>query len=486
MNAFDNALYLKLQAEKITARIEQFNNKLYLEFGGKIFDDYHASRVLPGFEIDSKVQMLFKIKDRVEIVIAISAQDIQMSKIRSDYGISYVDEVFRMIDSFKKMDLYVGSVVVTKYNKEPLVDSFKRKLKFMGIPVFFHYPIKGYPLDTDYIVSENGFGKNEYIKTTRPLIVVTAPGPGSGKMATCLSQLYHESQRGIHAGYAKYETFPVWNLPLKHPVNLAYEAATADLNDVNMIDPFHLSKYNELAVNYNRDVEVFPVLEALFKKIYGKCPYASPTDMGVNMAGFCITDEEKVKEACIQEVIRRYLNAIVDLRMGKCTEQVVEKIELIMRQLEVSVSDRIVVEAALNKEKEKKVPVIAIMLHDGTIITGKQTSLLSSTSAVILNSIKYLAGVKDSLKLVSPNVIKPIQNLKQNVLNDENIRLNAQDLLTALSISATTNPIVEEALNQIQNLNNTEAHSTIMLAYEDRAVLKKLKVNITTEPVSRK
>jgi len=485
MNAFDNALYLKLQAEKITERIEQFHNKLYLEFGGKIFDDYHASRVLPGFQIDSKVQMLFKMKDKVEVVIVISAQDIQMSKIRSDYGISYVDEVFRMIDSFKRMDLFVGSVVVTKYNHEPLVEVFRRKLKYLGIPVFFHYPIKGYPFDTDFIVSDEGFGKNDYIITTRSLIVVTAPGPGSGKMATCLSQLYHESKRGIHAGYAKYETFPVWNLPLKHPVNLAYEAATADLNDINMIDPFHLNKYGILAVNYNRDVEVYPVLEALFKKIYGACPYSSPTDMGVNMAGFCITNEEEVKNACIQEVIRRYLNARVDQRMGKCSEEVLEKIELIMHQLSASLKQRTVVEAALKKEEEKKVPTIAIMLHDKVIITGKQTDLLSATSALILNAIKYMAGVKDSLLLVSPNVIVPIQNLKKNVLNDENIRLNAQDLLTALSISATTNPIVEEALKKLKELNNTEAHSTVMLAYEDKEILKKLKVNITTEPVMR-
>lgn len=483
MIAFDNNLYLKLQAEKIQTRITKFNNKLYLEFGGKIFDDYHASRVLPGFEIDSKVQMLFGMRDKVEIVIAISAQDIQMSKIRGDYGITYVDEVFRMIESFKKMDLYVGSVVVTKYNKQPLVEVFKRKLKYLGIPVFFHYPIKGYPYDTNYIVSEEGFGKNDYVKTTRSLIVVTAPGPGSGKMATCLSQLYHESIRGIHAGYAKYETFPVWNLPLKHPVNLAYEAATADLNDVNMIDPYHLNAYGTLAVNYNRDVEVFPVLEALFKKIYGSCPYCSPTDMGVNMAGFCITNEDAVTEACKQEVIRRYLNARCDVRLGKCSEQVVEKIELIMHQIETNVRDRKIVEVALEKEKEKKTPVVAIELHDGVIITGKQTDLLTATSSMILNTIKYMAGITDKLKLVSPNIIKPIQNLKRNVLNLENVRLNAQDLLTALSINATTNSIVEDALSMISGLEKAEVHSTTMLPYEDLQVLKELKINVTTEPV---
>lgn len=481
--AFDNEKYLQLQAEKISERIAQFNNKLYLEFGGKIFDDHHASRVLPGFKIDSKVQMLFGIKDKVEIVIAVAAPDIQMGKIRGDYGISYEDETFRMIKSFQKMGLYVGSVVVTKYNKEPLVERFRRKLKYLGIPVFFHYPIPGYPLDTNLIVSKDGFGKNDYIKTTRSLIVVTAPGPGSGKMATCLSQLYHEATRGIMAGYAKYETFPIWNLPLKHPVNLAYEAATADLLDVNMIDPFHLNAYQKVAINYNRDVEVFPVVEALLAKIYGKCPYQSPTDMGVNMAGFCITDEEEVTNVCKQEIIRRYYQAKCNLRLGKCNEQVVEKIELIMSQIGIDQSFRKPVVVALKTEEKQKAPVMAIELDDGTIITGKESDLLSAPSAAILNAIKYAAGIKDELKLISPNIIKPIQSLKQTILKQDSVRLNAQELLTALSITATTNSIVEEAMNKLDILKGAEAHATIMLSYEDEMVLKRLKVNVTTEPI---
>ena len=416
MTAFNNELYLKLQAENISKRIEQFNNKLYLEFGGKIFDDYHASRVLPGFQIDSKVQMLLGLRDKVEVIITISASDIETSKMRADYGISYEDEVLRMIDAFHELDLYVGSVVVTKYNKEPEVKRFERKLKSIGIPLFYHYQIEGYPTDTDKIVSEEGFGKNDFIETTKSLIVVTAPGPGSGKMATCLSQLYHENKRGICAGYAKYETFPIWNLPLKHPVNLAYEAATADLNDVNMIDPFHFNAYNVLATNYNRDVEVFPILEALFKKIYGESPYKSPTDMGVNMVGFCIEDEEKVKEACSAEVIRRYFEAKLNVLTGKGTDKEVEQIKLIMKQIGTSVTERNVVEVALSKEAKEKSPVLAIEMKDGIIITGKQTNLLTATSAALLNSIKYLAGIKDKLKLISPTMIEPLQKLKKEVL----------------------------------------------------------------------
>lgn len=485
MPAFNNTKYLELQAQKISERIKQFNNKLYLEFGGKIFDDYHASRVLPGFESDSKVQMLFGIKENVEIIITISAEHIESSKMRGDYGISYEDEVFRMIDSFNKMDLYVGSVVVTKYNKEPSVKVFERKLKAKGIPLFYHYQIEGYPVDTDKIVSEEGFGKNDYVKTSRSLIVVTAPGPGSGKMATCLSQLYHENKNGIRAGYAKYETFPIWNLALKHPVNLAYEAATADLDDVNMIDPFHFNAYNEVVVNYNRDVEVYPILEALFKKIYGECPYKSPTDMGVNMVGFCIEDEEEVKKACEQEVIRRYFETKVNVLFGKSTESVIDKQKLIMGQLGVHVCDRPIVDVAMAKSEKEKRPVVALELKDGTIITGKQSELLSATSAAIMNAIKYLSGVKDKLKLISPNVIEPLQKLKKEVLHNDNVRLNAQDLLTALSIAATTNPIVEDALTMLRELQNIEAHSTIVLGYEDAAVLKNLKINLTQEAVFR-
>ena len=483
MTAFNNELYLKLQAENISKRIEQFNNKLYLEFGGKIFDDYHASRVLPGFQIDSKVQMLLGLRDKVEVIITISASDIETSKMRADYGISYEDEVLRMIDAFHELDLYVGSVVVTKYNKEPEVKRFERKLKSIGIPLFYHYQIEGYPTDTDKIVSEEGFGKNDFIETTKSLIVVTAPGPGSGKMATCLSQLYHENKRGICAGYAKYETFPIWNLPLKHPVNLAYEAAPADLNDVNMIDPFHFNAYNVLATNYNRDVEVFPILEALFKKIYGESPYKSPTDMGVNMVGFCIEDEEKVKEACSAEVIRRYFEAKLNVLTGKGTDKEVEQIKLIMKQIGTSVTERNVVEVALSKEAKEKSPVLAIEMKDGIIITGKQTNLLTATSAALLNSIKYLAGIKDKLKLISPTMIEPLQKLKKEVLGKRNVRLNAQDLLTVLSITAPTNPIIEEALSLVTTLKGCEAHSTVVLGYEDASVLKSLKLNITQEAI---
>lgn len=483
MTAFNNELYLKLQAENISKRIEQFNNKLYLEFGGKIFDDYHASRVLPGFQIDSKVQMLLGLRDKVEVIITISASDIETSKMRADYGISYEDEVLRMIDAFHELDLYVGSVVVTKYNKEPEVKRFERKLKSIGIPLFYHYQIEGYPTDTDKIVSEEGFGKNDFIETTKSLIVVTAPGPGSGKMATCLSQLYHENKRGICAGYAKYETFPIWNLPLKHPVNLAYEAATADLNDVNMIDPFHFNAYNVLATNYNRDVEVFPILEALFNKIYGESPYKSPTDMGVNMVGFCIEDEEKVKEACSAEVIRRYFEAKLNVLTGKGTDKEVEQIKLIMKQIGTSVTERNVVEVALSKEAKEKAPVLAIEMKDGIIITGKQTNLLTATSAALLNSIKYLAGIKDKLKLISPTMIEPLQKLKKEVLGKRNVRLNAQDLLTVLSITAPTNPIIEEALSLVTTLKGCEAHSTVVLGYEDASVLKSLKINITQEAI---
>ena len=485
MTAFNNERYLKLQAENILKRIEQFNNKLYLEFGGKIFDDYHASRVLPGFQIDSKVQMLLGLRDKVEVIITISARDIETSKMRADYGISYEDEVLRMIDAFHELDLYVGSVVITKYNKEPEVKRFERKLKSIGIPMFYHYPIEGYPTDTDKIVSEEGFGKNDFIETTRSLIVVTAPGPGSGKMATCLSQLYHENKRGICAGYAKYETFPIWNLTLKHPVKLAYEAATADLSDVNMIDPFHFSAYNVLATNYNRDVEVFPILEALFRKIYGESPYKSPTDMGVNMNGFCIDDEDAVKEACCQEVIRRYFEAKLNLLMGKGTDKEVEQIKLIMKQIGASVLDRKVIEAALAKEAKEKVPVLAIEMKDGNIITGKQTDLLTATSAALLNSVKYLAGIKDKLRLISPTVIEPLQKLKKSVLGKRNVRLNAQDLLTVLSIAAPTNPIIEEALQLISALKGCEAHSTVVLGYEDASVLKSLKLNVTQEAIMK-
>lgn len=483
MVAFNNNKYLELQAEKISERIKQFDNKLYLEFGGKIFDDYHASRVLPGFQVDSKVQMLFGIKDKVEIIITINADDIESSKMRADNGISYEEEVYRMIDLFNKMELYVGSVVVTRYNQEPSVKVFARKLKSRGIPLFYHYSIPGYPSEIDKIVSEDGFGKNEYVKTSRSLIVVTGPGPGSGKMATCLSQLYHENKNGILAGYAKYETFPLWNLPLNHPVNLAYEAATADLNDVNMIDPFHLSAYNQLAVNYNRDVEVFPILESLFIKIFGSCPYKSPTDMGVNMVGFCIEDEEAVLKACSQEIIRRYFAAKVNVLFNKGSEREVDKIKLIMRHIGTSVDDRSIVKYAINKSETAKVPVIALEMKDGTIITGKQSSLLTATSAALINAIKYLTGIKDKLKLISPTIFEPLQKLKKDVLHNINYRLNAQDVLTVLSIAATTNPILENLFEILSSLKGVEAHSTVVLGYEDAKVLKSLAINVSQEAI---
>ncbi len=483
MVAINNNKNLELQAEKISERIKQFDNKLYLEFGGKIFDDYHASRVLPGFQVDSKVQMLFGIKDKVEIIITINADDIESSKIRADNGISYEEEVYRMIDLFNKMELYVGSVVVTRYNQEPSVKVFARKLKSRGIPLFYHYSIPGYPSEIDKIVSEDGFGKNEYVKTSRSLIVVTGPGPGSGKMATCLSQLYHENKNGILAGYAKYETFPLWNLPLNHPVNLAYEAATADLNDVNMIDPFHLSAYNQLAVNYNRDVEVFPILESLFIKIFGSCPYKSPTDMGVNMVGFCIEDEEAVLKACSQEIIRRYFAAKVNVLFNKGSEREVDKIKLIMRHIGTSVDDRAIVKYAVTKSETAKVPVIALEMKDGTIITGKQSSLLTATSAALINAIKYLTGIKDKLKLISPTIFEPLQKLKKDVLHNINYRLNAQDVLTVLSIAATTNPILENLFEILSSLKGVEAHSTVVLGYEDAKVLKSLAINVSQEAI---
>lgn len=477
--SFDNKQYLKLQGEKILERVAQFDEKLYIEFGGKMFDDYHASRVLKGFEIDSKVRVLLSIKSKVEVLISVSANDIQNSKVRGDLGITYENETLRLVDQFEKIGLRVCGCVITQYNNQPSVEAFKTKLNNLGIKSYIHYPIDGYPHNVDYILSEEGFGKNDYVETTRPIIIVTGPGPGSGKMATCLSQLYQESIRGIKAGYAKYETFPVWNLSIKDPVNLAYEAATADLNDVNMVDYYHYDAYQVPAVNYNRDLEVFPILYRVFEKIYGESPYKSPTDMGVNMVGFCLNDEEKINEACKQEILRRYFNCKLSLRFGKSTEREIEKIESIMSQLNIKAEDRTTVPVALQKEKEKKTPILALELHDGTIITGKQSELLTAASAAILNAIKYLAGIKDKLKLISPNVIEPIRKMKVQALKQPESRLNANDMLTSLSITATTNPIVEEALSYLSQLENTEAHSTVILGFEDTKVLQQLKVRLT-------
>ena len=478
MTAFNNDKYLKLQAENISKRIEQFNNKLYLEFGGKIFDDYHASRVLPGFQVDSKVQMLLGLRDKVEVIIAISANDIVFSKVRADNGVTYEEEVFRLIDAFKNLDLYVGSVVVTKYNKEPEVKAFERKLKSIGIPIFYNYEIPGYPVDTNKIVSEEGFGKNDYIKTTRSLIVVTAPGPGSGKMATCLSQLYHENLKGIRSGYAKYETFPIWNLPLKHPVNLAYEAATADLCDVNMIDYFHLEAYGKSTVNYNRDLEVFPVLNKMFEKIYGKSPYLSPTDMGVNMVGFAISDEEEAIKASKQEIIRRYLDACCFNKMGKFKIDAVEKIERIMNELNITTDNRKVVRAALDYTQKVQCPVVAIEVGKH-IVYGKKTDLFTASAAAVINALKYLAKLPKDMPLLSYSLIEPIQNLKKEQLNKRTQRLHLNDVLIALAITATTNEMAKAALSQLPKLKRAQLHSNVMIDTDDIEIIHKLKIDAT-------
>lgn len=482
MVAFDNKKYLALQSKEILDRVEKFGSKLYLEFGGKLFDDYHASRVLPGFEPDTKLKMLLKLKAKVEVVIVINAHDIEKNKIRKDLGITYESDVLRLIDAFRESGLYVGSVCITQYQHSPQVDSFNKKLNNLGIQTYHHFEIKGYPHDVEKIISEEGFGKNEYIETTRPIVVITAPGPGSGKMATCLSQLYHENKRGIKAGYAKYETFPVWNLPLKHPVNLAYEAATADLNDVNMIDPFHLEAYGNLSVNYNRDVEIFPVLKSMFEAIYGVSPYQSPTDMGVNMAGFAICDEEAACLASKDEIIRRYLNTLVDLRNGTVKVEAADKIALLMKQLGITVDDRPCVKAALEKAEKTSTVSMALQFEDGTIIDAKTSKLLSAPAALIINALKHLAGIKDKIYLLSPAIVEPISKMIRTNFNEKNPCLHADEILIALAISAQTNPLAELAINQIPNLAHTQAHSTVILSQTDDLVFKKLKIELTTEP----
>ena len=480
--AFDNEKYLKLQSENILNRVSQFGNKLYIEFGGKLFDDFHASRVLPGFLPDSKLKMLLTIKDKVEVIIAINAKDIQKNKIRGDIGINYESEVLRLIDAFRSSGLFVGSVCITQYQAIPQVITFKNKLNNLGIKTYLHYEIPGYPHDVNNIISDEGFGKNEYIDTVRPIVVVTAPGPGSGKMATCLSQLYHENKRGIKAGYAKYETFPIWSIPLRHPVNLAYEAATADLNDVNMIDPYHLEAYNKLAVNYNRDVEIFPVLKSMFNKIYGSCPYKSPTDMGVNMAGFAICNDVVACEASKNEIIRRYLNSLVDLRNGKVTTEACDKIALLMKQLEISISDRKVVASALNKAELTNTVSMAIELENGDIITAKTSNLLSAPAALLLNALKHLANIDDNILLISPSIIEPISNMKINNLGNHNPRLHADEALIALSIEASKNVLAYEAFKQLSKLEGCQAHASVILPEVDASIFKKLKIDLTTEP----
>lgn len=478
---FDNDKYLKMQSEHIRERISHFDNKLYLEFGGKLFDDYHASRVLPGFAPDSKLKLLMQLSDQAEIVIVISAGDIEKNKVRGDLGITYDSDVLRLMDSFKEKGLYVGSVVITQYSGQNSANLFKTRLEKLGIKVYTHYNIEGYPSNIPFIVSDEGYGKNDYIETSRPLVIITAPGPGSGKMATCLSQLYHEHKRGVRAGYAKFETFPIWNIPLKHPVNLAYEAATADLNDVNMIDPFHLDAYGITTVNYNRDVEIFPVLDAMFERIYGENPYKSPTDMGVNMAGNCICDDEACREASNQEIIRRYYSALKGLAEGTAQEEEAFKIELIMKQAHISVDDRKVVRAALDRAAETNGPAAALELPNGEIVTGKTTPLLGSSAALLLNALKTLAGLDDALHLISPSVIEPIQKLKIDYLGSVNPRLHTDEVLIALSISAATDKNAQLALEQIPKLRGCQAHTSVMLSAVDIKQFKRLDVQLTSE-----
>ena len=479
---FDNDKYLSMQSEHIRDRIEQFGGKLYLEFGGKLFDDYHASRVLPGFQPDSKLRMLLQLKDNVEIVIAINAADIEKNKLRGDLGVTYDMDVIRLIDCFKTIGLYVGSVVITRFGGQPKAEAFQRRLEALGISVYRHYTIDGYPSDISKIVSDEGYGKNEYIETSRDLIVVTAPGPGSGKMATCMSQLYHDNKRGIQAGYAKFETFPIWNIPLKHPVNLAYEAATADLNDVNMIDPFHLEAYGVTTVNYNRDVEIFPVLSAIFERIYGENPYKSPTDMGVNMAGNCICDDEVCKEASRQEIIRRYYRTMDRFLSGECPKEETYKVELLMNQAGVTVHDRKVVDAALARAEETGAPAAALELPDGRIVTGKTSDLLGASAALILNALKELAGIDHDMHLISPTALEPIQKVKTEFLGSKNPRLHIDEALIALSISASSNPVAEQALRQVPNLKGCQAHVSVMLANVDIRLFQKLSIQVTSEP----
>ena len=480
---FDNDKYLSMQSEHIKERINQFDNKLYLEFGGKLFDDYHASRVLPGFAPDSKLKMLMQLSDHAEIVIVISAGDIEKNKVRGDLGITYDLDVLRLIDAFQSRGFYVGSVVITQYTGQAGANNFKTKLENLGIKAYIHYPIAGYPSNIPFIVSDEGFGKNEYFETTRPLVVVTAPGPGSGKMATCLSQLYHEHKRGIHAGYAKFETFPIWNIPLKHPVNLAYEAATADLNDVNMIDPFHLEAYGTTTVNYNRDVEIFPVLSAIFEKIFGKCPYQSPTDMGVNMVGNCIIDDEVCREASKQEIIRRYYQALERRLEGENNDEEVFKLELLMKQAGISTEDRKVTTAALNCAKETGAPAVALELEDGKIITGKTSDLLGASAALMLNTLKELADIPHKEHVISPAAIEPIQKLKTEYLGSQNPRLHTDEVLIALSSTAATSDLAKLALAQLPKLKGCQVHSSVMLSAVDKKVFKKLGVQLTCEAV---
>ena len=479
---FDNGKYIQLQSAQIKKRIGEFGGKLYLEFGGKLFDDYHAARVLPGFLPDTKINLLLELKDQAELVIAINADDIEKNKVRGDLGITYDLDVLRLIDAFRNLELFVGSVVITQYKGQQAADAFIQRLESLGVKVYKHFPIPGYPSDVALIVSDEGYGKNEYIETTRSLVVVTAPGPGSGKMAVCLSQLYHDNKRGLNAGYAKFETFPIWNLPLSHPVNIAYEAATADLDDVNMIDPFHLEAYGTVTTNYNRDVDIFPVLNTIFEKIYGSSPYKSPTDMGVNMAGYCISDDAVVSEAAKEEIIRRYYTAICQKRQGLSDGQEAYKIELLMQRVNITMNDRAVVAPALRVAAATGFPAAAIELPDGRIVTGKTSNLLGATSAAMLNALKALGNIDDEIELISPDIIEPVQDLKVNHLGNHNPRLHTDEVLIALSICAATDPLAETAMQQLEKLKGCEAHSTVILSQVDVNVLKKLGIRLTCEP----
>ena len=483
---FNNEKYLRIQSEHIRERIAKFGNKLYLELGGKLFDDHHASRVLPGFQPDSKLRMFHKLKDQAEIVIVISALDIEKNKIRNDLGITYDEDVLRLREEFMGRGFTVSSVVITHYNGQMSADGFRKRLERLGIKVYYHYLIEGYPANVELIASDEGFGRNDYIETTRPLVIVTAPGPGSGKMAVCLSQLYNENKRGVEAGYAKFETFPVWSLPLKHPVNIAYEAATADLNDVNMIDPFHLEAYGKIAVNYNRDIEIFPVLDTLFEGIYGKNPYKSPTDMGVNMVGFCISDDEVCRDASKEEIIRRYFTALNDLATGRGTDSEVNKISLLFKQADIDVSYRKPVKAARDRAESSGVPCSAIELNDGTIITAETSELLGPSSALILNTLKHLAGIEHSMKLIPKELIEPIQYTKLNYLRGHNPRLHSDEVLVALSVLSPHDENCRKAIEKLPELNGCQVHSTVMLGEVDRKIFKKLGVGLTCDPVRKK
>ena len=479
---FDNNKYLTLQAQHIRARREQFGDKLYIEFGGKLFDDYHASRVLPGFQPDSKIRMLASIRDDVEIVVVICAGALEKKKVRGDLGIGYDEDVLRLMDVFRGLGFYVGSVVITQYAGQPAADAFIKRLTALGVRSYRHYPIAGYPSDVAHIVSDDGLGKNDYIETSRPIVVVTAPGPGSGKMATCLSQLYHENKRGVRAGYAKYETFPIWNLPLKHPVNLAYEAATADLNDVNMIDPFHLEAYGKTTVNYNRDVEIFPVLNAMFQRIQGASPYKSPTDMGVNMAGFAIVDDQVCQAASRMEILRRYYAGMADRTRGRCDDEVVRKLEIVMQQAGVTPEICPAVAACLQKAEETGAPAGAMVLPDDSVVTGKTSSLLGASAALLLNALKAMAGIDHKLKLIPASVIEPISRLKTGNLGHRNPRLHSDEVLIALAISGLTNPLAAMVQEQLSSLRGCDAHFSVIISEEDEKLYKRLGINVTCQP----